>query len=312
MPRSPAADTAAAVVAGAVEGPGAAGAGAASAGASSVAAGASVSGTAEAAESDSEDALSKLGDMFGFHPIDEAEKELHKAQVVYHNVVDGETNTAPDPSVATEGQDEKAKYQAEAFKNLGVDEHTFATMDPIQRNALINAAYAKMYKSDPDTFKWAGMAAMASNKAGTGMMETQMLSAGAVDPDGKALEGAVGAPDGDKVRALLAAGNAGIFNDMYWQHLAFQNGGMDEMQKAFKEGSITQEQLDGWQKIAAGKEALDKAKASGDPRTRSRRRRRTCGAATRPCSMASRASCKMWRTARARSRARRSSSCPAR
>jgi hypothetical protein len=46
--------------------------------------------------------------------------------------------------------------------------------------------------------------------------------------------------------------------------MAFQQGGMDEMEKAFKEGSITKEQLEGWREVAAGKADMDKAKASGD------------------------------------------------
>jgi hypothetical protein len=202
----------------------------------------------------------------GFNPTlpNPFEHYTDKAGQISNEIQHGATNTAPDPALATKGQDEKSKFQAQAFASMGIDEHTFATMDPIQRNGLINAAYAKMYKSDPETMKWAGMAAMASDKAGTGMMQTYGLSMADAIPGGDTARDAVGAPDGDQVRALLAKGNAGIFNDMMWQHMAFQSGGIAEMQKAFKEGSITKEQLAGWQQLAAGKDELSAAKASGD------------------------------------------------
>jgi hypothetical protein len=204
---------------------------------------------------------------FGFNPTvpNPFEHYVDRGSQLNNEIQHGAVNTAPDPALAKKGEDEKTKYQAEAFKSLGVDEKTFATMDPIARNGLINAAYARMYKSDPETMKWAGMAAMASDKAGTGMMQTYALSAADMIPGGDTARDAAGAPDGDKVRALLAKGNAGIFNDMMWQHMAFQKGGIEEMEKCRKEGSITDEQLAGWRTLAAGKDDLAKAKASNDP-----------------------------------------------
>jgi len=197
--------------------------------------------------------------------IDDATRRGKKAGNLYNAIQNGEKNTGPNPALAHEGQDLKAKYQEAAYKAMGIDEKEFSTMDPIARNGLINAAYAKMYKKDPETYKWAGMAAMASDKAGTGMMQTYMLEGADVVPGADKAADAVGAPDGKKVRDLLAKGNAGIFNDMMWQHMAFDSGGIGEMQKAFKEGSITKEQLDGWSKLADSKEKMDAAKKSGNP-----------------------------------------------
>src|SRR6185503_8474929 len=117
--------------------------------------------------------------------------------------------------------------------------HEFETMDPIQRNNHINAAYAKMYLSEPETYKWAGMAAMASDKAGTGMLQSYMLELAAESKPVEKLGHLASAPDGAEVRRLLAKGNAGIFNDMYWQHLAFQQGGVEELERGAKEGSVT-------------------------------------------------------------------------
>ena len=209
--------------------------------------------------------LDLLPDIDIPNPLDLAAPYVNQGGRILDSIVNGETNTAPNPAMAAEGEEMKARYQAQAYRSLGISEEQFATMDPIARNGLINAAYARMYMSDPDTFKWAGMAAMASDKAGTGMMQTYMLEAGETIPGGGTVEGALGAPDGDEVRRLLAKGNAAIFNDMLWQHLAFQSGGLEEMERAAEEGSITPDQLDGWRRLSAGQSALQDARASGDP-----------------------------------------------
>ena len=180
------------------------------------------------------------------------------------NAFRGEPNTAPNPSVAEPGQDVKASYEARAYAALGLDRHEFETMDPIQRNNHINAAYAKMYLSEPETYKWAGMAAMASDKAGTGMLQSYMLELAAESKPVEKLGHLASAPDGAEVRRLLAKGNAGIFNDMYWQHLAFQQGGVEELERGAKEGSVTPGHLEGWRQLAAAKQARAAAEKSGD------------------------------------------------
>jgi hypothetical protein len=70
--------------------------------------------------------------------------------------------------------------------------------------------------------------------------------------------------DNKKLNELLAKGNAGVYDDLMWQHMAMQEGGIDAMRKAAKAGEIPAEQMAGWEKIAAGKSAMDEAKASGD------------------------------------------------
>ncbi len=157
----------------------------------------------------------------------------------------------------------KQRYQLQAFGRLGVTAQQFSSMDPVERNGLINAAYARLYKSDPDAMKWAGMAAMASDEAGTGMMQSWLLSG--VEALGLGdVSRTVGAPSDEKVQELLASGNEAIFNDMAWQHLAFQQGGLEELERAAEQGSLTPEQLEGWRKIARGKAMLDEARTRGD------------------------------------------------
>jgi hypothetical protein len=100
--------------------------------------------------------------------------------------------------------------------------------------------------------KWAGMASFASDTVGLGMM-----GAGAMDL-------IPGGPDGDRLRGALAEGNGQLFQDIYWQHLAFQNGGMAELTRAAESGEVDPAQLAAWQTISQGQEALTAARASGD------------------------------------------------
>jgi len=152
------------------------------------------------------------------------------------------------------------RYMAQAYGTLGVDEHQFETMDPLERNTLINGAYAQMYMSDPDTMKWAGMASYASETVGAGMMQAQAL-------DIPGVQQLTGAPGGDRVAEIFAQGNGELFQDIYWQHLAFQQGGIEELRRAAEEtpGSIDPAQLECWAQIAEGQQALTDARASGDP-----------------------------------------------
>jgi len=110
-----------------------------------------------------------------------------------------------------------------------------------------------MYSNNQDTMKWAGMASFASDTVGLGMMGAPIM--GHIP----------GGPDGDKIKELLAQGNAQLFQDIYWQHMAFEHGGMKELQDAAKTGDVNAVQLAAWQEIADGKKALDEAKKGGDP-----------------------------------------------
>src|SRR5262245_27286231 len=56
-------------------------------------------------------------------------------------------------------QSVRDRYQSASYATLGMTEAEFNSMDPIERNTRINAAYAQMYMDNQDTMKWAGMAA---------------------------------------------------------------------------------------------------------------------------------------------------------
>src|SRR5262249_34030447 len=62
----------------------------------------------------------------------------------------------------------------------------------------------------------------------------------------------------------LAKGNGAVFDDIYWQHLAFQQGGVAELEKAAKAGELPADQLAAWRDIAEAKRLRAEAEARGD------------------------------------------------
>jgi len=165
------------------------------------------------------------------------------------------------PTAEPESASIKERYRQRAFKQLGAsNEKEFTDMDPRQRNTRITGAYADMYQSDSATNKWAGMAAYASDLVGVGIGATEVAGGIPGLPQGMDMAGI----DNKKLNDLLAKGNAGVYDDLMWQHMAMQEGGIDSLRKAAKSGELPPEQLAGWEQIAKGKAALEKAKASGD------------------------------------------------
>lgn len=83
----------------------------------------------------------------------------------------------------------------------------------IDVNKKITKAYANLYL-DNKNFKWAGMAAFASNSVGKGMVE----SSGAFCRTFSNI-----CPE---IFRTLAAGNFGVYNELGWQHEAYRIGGI--------------------------------------------------------------------------------------
>lgn len=100
----------------------------------------------------------------------------------------------------------------------------------IAENLLITKAYAKLYIDNKGIFKWAGMAAYASDMVGMGIasgkaldifVDNNMRSMLAREPAGR-----LNATDLDN---MLILGNKAVFRDVYWQHLAYLEGGLEAM-----------------------------------------------------------------------------------
>ncbi|MCS6882868.1 MAG: hypothetical protein RMK84_17645 [Oscillochloridaceae bacterium] len=126
------------------------------------------------------------------------------------------------------------------------------------RNQAITAAYASWYRQEPWLFKWAGMAAFASDQVGVAVATAEMLMAprqalreDSIPPPGTALpallrdlhsrgvsvalfvpialhEGAT-AQLLEDLRVIKQANDA-IFNDTGWAHLAYIHGGLEALE----------------------------------------------------------------------------------
>ncbi len=119
--------------------------------------------------------------------------------------------------------------------------------DIYARNAAITQAYAEMYFANPDVYKWAGMAAFASDLVGDGIRQAE-----AARQAGLPIIPGVSDFSFTELSQSLQFGNARVYTDIYWQHLAYQHGGMDAIRRAHQEGAITQDVLRAWEQIDAG------------------------------------------------------------
>lgn len=116
------------------------------------------------------------------------------------------------------------------------------------RNTEITAAYAQMYLRAPHLYRWAGMAALTSASVGRAM---SMLRLARVTGAGMAI-GLWGGEVEHTLR-LLARGNAAVYDDIFWQHTAYDNGGLAAIDAAHSAGRIDDQTRDGWRSIDAGR-----------------------------------------------------------
>lgn len=99
---------------------------------------------------------------------------------------------------------------------------------PVKRNKAITGAYAAMYLKSPDVFLWPGMAAYASEQVGMGI-----FAAGDVFPAEMPLViplrhvlDTLGLNTRRHFRDLLIAGNDGVYRDIFPVFLAYNEGGI--------------------------------------------------------------------------------------
>jgi YD repeat-containing protein len=95
--------------------------------------------------------------------------------------------------------------------------------DPIKRNQVITAAYAKFILDNPDEFLWAGAAAFASNEVGFALQEAKAAQQGFItrlsDRPAAILQG-------------LAKGNQDVFLDVYPMLKLYQERGLAGIEAA--------------------------------------------------------------------------------
>jgi hypothetical protein len=128
----------------------------------------------------------------------------------------------------------------------------------IARNKKITAAYAKLFADNHERFPWLGLAAFASREVGStiSFIRNEMIQA---RKDGnrklaKTLE---------EAGKSLDDGNGAVFDDIYWQFLAYVDGGIDQMRKLndTKDGKgkpmLSDDDLKAWELIAEGEKKKD-------------------------------------------------------
>jgi hypothetical protein len=117
-----------------------------------------------------------------------------------------------------------------------------------KRNEAITAAYAEMYLRNPRLYKWAGMAALTSATVGRGMYIMHSLGQ-------TFMGGMVGLFRREVAETFrnLGVGNRAVFKDIYWQHMAYEQGGLAELERVFRAGQLDRRALRGWRQIDAGR-----------------------------------------------------------
>jgi hypothetical protein len=135
--------------------------------------------------------------------------------------IDTTTRTsAPYPT----GADPRAHWQARANRRI-----EFVLGNPgdrsavLKRNEYVTAAYSEMYLRNPAVYKWAGMAALTSAAVGRGMYMMHCLKQSRMG----GMLGLLGREVRD-VSYMLGVGNLAVFEDIYWQHIAYEQAGIDE------------------------------------------------------------------------------------
>lgn len=121
------------------------------------------------------------------------------------------TTTVDANAIVTKWQNKVKEYIASTPAN------------PEVPNEAITCAYANIYYENPEKFKWAGLAAIVSGKIGK--------------PDDCILNN-VKWFDFFGFEEAVLEGNKAVFNDLFWQHLAFQEGGIEEIEKIYCAGQI--------------------------------------------------------------------------
>jgi hypothetical protein len=99
------------------------------------------------------------------------------------------------------------------------------------RNYGITCAYAQMYMKDPVKFKWAGLAALVSGKIGERQNDNDLKTG---------------------LKEDIFSGNRAVFDDIFWQHLAFNERGIAEIERLYCSKAINEESYNAWRKIAEG------------------------------------------------------------
>jgi hypothetical protein len=178
-------------------------------------------------------------------------------------------STRPNQTKSRKAMGENTVAQWTSIANNGVKCGEKSKTSNVAQNILITKSYAEMYLSNSRVFKWAGMAAFASNSVGMGIVvgkATDMVIDGQVrtaqsqslpyDQAFKAPKERVNATDLDN---LLIDGNKAVYRDIYWQHLVYRQEGLEALLKLLASAAPRGVDLliRGWKEIDAGAKRYD-------------------------------------------------------
>ncbi|MFL5806664.1 MAG: DUF2515 family protein [Roseiflexaceae bacterium] len=162
-------------------------------------------------------------------------------------------NSSPQPTNSQPAQNPRQAWQARADQRIALDEGNLGEhMIVFKRNQAITAAYAEMYLRNPQLYKWAGMAALTSATVGRGMY----IMYGIRQAHLGSVVGLFGREVAETFRQL-GVGNRAVFTDIYWQHMAYDQGGLAELEQIGRSGELDERALHGWRLIDAGRRAGD-------------------------------------------------------
>jgi hypothetical protein len=194
-------------------------------------------------------------------------RDLSGSQVVVPPIRQGrglQISRCPVQEAPTPNLEALPRWMREAGVDVNLHTAEGARQNIFQLNRSITAAYARMYLRDPETYRWAGMAAYASDLVGSGMFQaTQTTQMG---PAGSVYQLVTGTPTGAELLAALRAGNIGVYRDIYWQHLAYEHGGLEELERSYvsQEIPMPERVIEAWRTIDRGRTLMREAETAGD------------------------------------------------
>jgi len=160
---------------------------------------------------------------------------------------------SPQPPMQQIAAQARHEWQLRAYERIELEVGNLGESAIVfKRNQAITAAYAEMYLRNPKVYKWAGMAALTSATVGRGMYVMYGLRQAHLG----SVVGLFGREVAETFRQL-GAGNRAVFADIYWQHMAYEQSGLDELERIGRAGELAQQALHGWRLIDAGRRTGD-------------------------------------------------------
>lgn len=123
----------------------------------------------------------------------------------------------------------------------------------LERNKAITSIYAKLYWSNRDIFKWAGMAAFASHHVSFGLTPFMVKSVKLLDIKTSCSQRGL-TNDLNLIRHL----NNRIFDDIAWAHFAYSEHGIGHLRELMTGHPHYQNMLEAFEILEAGRQLISK------------------------------------------------------